>query len=734
MNPFKHAQTDSGSSLDGQFAGRLTLIVSLLAFVAGMGTVGWWTYRKGQRARADARLEAQVRIHAVDRQLSQVLEAVQTLAALTRQSGGTVPNFQRLGSDLLAVWPSLAWLDVEPGGVVADIVPRVGHDRSLGLNALKDPAQQAGAQEAAQRRVPIVSAPVVLEGGEWGLVARAPVILRGRDGRDFCSGYVAAALRLKDLRASVKLDPLASKGYDCSFYLWNSLQRKPLVLDARGSGSLAAPERQSVRWANADFCLALQPRGGWVNKTQAGLACVAVFVASGLMWLGLHLLETGREMERSLGETNRLLARATADRKQGREALAGAETELKQARALLQQSESVAADLQARVDAAARGAHQSHEALQVKLNEAEAGARDLQTRLEGAARVFKTKQTELDETHAALQAAQNNLRELQARSEAGAAAQARVREQDATLADLRARLDAATSSARDAAEEIAAGVARLEQLEDRNRKLKARLVEAEAAELKLAETSALLDTARAEVVRLSVAQSTAETPPQSAEPAPPEASPPVPTPETPVVLEEAPAPVAEPLAPPAEPIAAEAQGPTAPSDPAVEASAAAALAPEPPAEESAKRKPAKADRPKKARRDDQLDFFAAPAVVEAAVEVGGDAVSFGPAFEAPESTANETPAEATAEKASRAPRGAPPANPAQLRKAINQILPLFAGQDPGARDCLKDNRAIFRSAFAPETYPDFEQAVNAGDFTAAMDHLKKAARKHGISI
>lgn len=73
-------------------------------------------------------------------------------------------------------------------------------------------------------------------------------------------------------------------------------------------------------------------------------------------------------------------------------------------------------------------------------------------------------------------------------------------------------------------------------------------------------------------------------------------------------------------------------------------------------------------------------------------------------------------------------------NPAQLRKAMNQILPLFTGQDPGAKDCLKANRATFRSAFTPEAFVEFEQSVKSGDFSAALEHLKKAGKKHGVSV
>jgi HPt (histidine-containing phosphotransfer) domain-containing protein len=75
----------------------------------------------------------------------------------------------------------------------------------------------------------------------------------------------------------------------------------------------------------------------------------------------------------------------------------------------------------------------------------------------------------------------------------------------------------------------------------------------------------------------------------------------------------------------------------------------------------------------------------------------------------------------------------PPVNLNQLRKAVNEILPLLTGHDPGARDCLKDHRKPFRSAFSPEGFVEFEQTVKGGNYAEAVQQLKKAAKKHGIS-
>ena len=77
---------------------------------------------------------------------------------------------------------------------------------------------------------------------------------------------------------------------------------------------------------------------------------------------------------------------------------------------------------------------------------------------------------------------------------------------------------------------------------------------------------------------------------------------------------------------------------------------------------------------------------------------------------------------------------APPVDLPQLRKAVNQIVPLLTDQDPGAKDCLKDNRSTFRSAFTPEGYVEFEQLVKSGNSDTALEQLKKAVRKQGIAL
>lgn len=175
----------------------------------------------------------------------------------------------------------------------------------------------------------------------------------------------------------------------------------------------------------------------------------------------------------------------------------------------------------------------------------------------------------------------------------------------------------------------------------------------------------------------------------------------------------------------------------------------------------AKRKSARMAKREQVRRDDQIDLFegqleagqtpAHPAPNARAIASAED--SRLPALElAPTSAASAPqeldkgvrdlvadlkpvlkPKEGKPAPARRMP-APPPVNPAQLRKAANEIVPLLADQDPGAKDCLKANRATFRSAFTVEAYEEFEQCVKTSDFGTALEQLKKAAKRHGISL
>ena len=92
----------------GRSGARLGLVVFLVCLVLGMVLVGWQAMRRARDARDRARAEALARAAAVEAQFGQALSAAELLGALARQSGGAIPNFAKVGAEVLASRPGVA--------------------------------------------------------------------------------------------------------------------------------------------------------------------------------------------------------------------------------------------------------------------------------------------------------------------------------------------------------------------------------------------------------------------------------------------------------------------------------------------------------------------------------------------------------------------------------------------------------------------------------------------------
>lgn len=494
ISPFEKSPQDSTAGQEMTI--RPALIAFLLCFVLGLTAVAWRAKGQAERAQALARTEALARGGAVELQLSHAATAAEVLGALVWQSGGA--NFQPIATALMKAHPGLDCLELQPGGVVSAIVPRAGHERGIGLNVLKDPAQRQYAYAAIQRRGLTVAGPVLLSPGEPGIVVRVPIFRRGRDGRDAFWGLVAVSMRLSDALARAQVDTLGRQGYNYAFILRASPWQKTLTIAAHGAVSLQDAVQAPVRVQNLEFHLALAPRGGWVNKGTVLLESFGALIVSGLAGLLAHLLASRRGWGAALAQGERQLSCEIAERKRAQgecraaqEQAAGAQAQLNQARSALQQIEPAAKESQARLEAMLRSAEEASQSARTACGEAEARANQLQERLEAAVRTGEeaaaAKQAELEEARRVQQEAGQRAAGLQAdleaalraREEGAGAAQGQQEQDRATIAQLEARLEAANRSAKEAA---AANAVRLKEAEESNEELIVRLREAEQAQ------------------------------------------------------------------------------------------------------------------------------------------------------------------------------------------------------------------------------------------------------------
>ena len=69
-----------------------------------------------------------------------------------------------------------------------------------------------------------------------------------------------------------------------------------------------------------------------------------------------------------------------------------------------------------------------------------------------------------------------------------------------------------------------------------------------------------------------------------------------------------------------------------------------------------------------------------------------------------------------------------------FKKAGGLLAMLLAEGDPGARECLADNRKTVRAGFLPEVFEDFEKQVKGNDYPVALELLKKTGRRHNLHL
>jgi hypothetical protein len=723
-NPFLDAQTGSRSRPPGWLTVRPALTVFLLCLMFGLPIVGWRAKRHAEDARARARAAALARCATLELQFSQAVSAVEVLGALARQSGGTIPNFQAVAAEMLAAHRGLASLELQPGGVVKDIVPRSGNERGFGVKVLTHPDYGPGANSAIQKRALTLTGPLPLYRGDAGLVARLPIFVRGRDGRDAFWGFVAASMRLAEAMTLARVEDLAKEGYHYTILAPASSGRKPVTIAARGGLSVPHAVELPIRVQDLEFRLAVEPPGGWFSKTRLVLEIVCVLAVSGLLCLLVNLLESRNSVEMALAEANQRLLRETADKQQAqdefrstRDEAATTRAELDRTRSALQSSTTA----ELRLQAAARAAEELAQARYVDLEQ------------------LRAAQQQAEQTIAGLQARLNAAAEDE--KEAPLGLQTQLEAAQATIADLQARLEAASHPEREVKQSDADMTQPTAEAFhgpqcDRDGLLSPSHSPSEGERAKAGVGRVTGPDAQPEAIVVSQEASAAQAKEEAAA-----ASTPV-----------------EPTSGPATITAPELES-TAPTEPeATPATASPQQAEAPPA-----RKSPRSPRRKKVQRNDQMDLFETqPAAVPAPAALAVEAPAKEPMTESAPSPAVESlvPSAAIAaaesappmadsmEETLKEPKSAsepreeqrprplpapPPVNPPLLRKAVNQILPLFTGKDPGARDCLKANRTTFRSAFTPETFVEFEQSVKGGDFDAALEHLKKAARRHGIA-
>ncbi len=200
---------------------------------------------------------------AIQNSTQRALSATYALAALVRQSQGSIANFDAIASEMLAYYPGAASLQLAPGGIVQQIVPLAGNEKAIGHNLLQDPTRNKEAFLARDTGRLTLAGPFKLVQGGLGAVGRLPVFLDDSQGKPSFWGFTIVLIRYPQAIEAVGLAQLTQQGI--GYELWrihpDSGQKQSIT--ASSTTALIDPVARTLSIPNGTWTLSVAPLKGW---------------------------------------------------------------------------------------------------------------------------------------------------------------------------------------------------------------------------------------------------------------------------------------------------------------------------------------------------------------------------------------------------------------------------------------------------------------------------------------
>jgi len=185
--------------------------------------------------------------------------ATYPIAALIQAQNGQSTGFKELATKMLPLYPAATALQLQPNGIIQQIVPLKGNEAAIGFDVKQDPGFS---QKSLNEAKVTLTGPLTFTQGGKGFVARLPIYLNSEKGTRFW-GFSAVLIRTEDLVKSAKLAELTQLG------IAYQLNSKPstkgnIQIIARSPQSIASdPIIFSSQTANKTLLLQLSPINGW---------------------------------------------------------------------------------------------------------------------------------------------------------------------------------------------------------------------------------------------------------------------------------------------------------------------------------------------------------------------------------------------------------------------------------------------------------------------------------------
>ncbi|WP_096778586.1 bifunctional diguanylate cyclase/phosphodiesterase [Zobellella denitrificans] len=273
----------------------LVVLTFLFSLLLGSSLVWRHSSQEANQQKLAAIDIARFHINSLQVQLERNLSSAYALAALVKQGGGEIRNFDAVAGQLLPYYPQVKALALSPDGIIRHTYPLAGNEGSLGLNQLTHPLQGPEAELARDSRRLTLTGPVELAQGGVGLIGRLPVFMD--DASDDFWGFVSVVILLPDLLADTDLQALEQRGY--AFELWRQLATATGSMHRQiiAGSALPLPDdamTESLRLPNGHWQLSLALPGGWRDTQSLARHLLAALVFSLMLAFLVYLLAKTR--------------------------------------------------------------------------------------------------------------------------------------------------------------------------------------------------------------------------------------------------------------------------------------------------------------------------------------------------------------------------------------------------------------------------------------------------------
>jgi diguanylate cyclase (GGDEF)-like protein/PAS domain S-box-containing protein len=255
----------------------------LLVLCVGVAVIGLAEDARVAAKRQAAAATAAAQAARIKEQLERAASATYALAALVRQGGGQVPEFERIAREMLPLYPGVSALQLAPDGVVRQIVPLAGHEKALGHDLFADRARNKEALLAFQTRRLTLAGPFNLLQGGMGMVARLPVFQDDAPGgtRGFW-GFTTAVMRVDEMLAAGAIEDLARAGYRYELWRTHPDSNERQVFSSSSGPPLASPLEVELAVPNGRWTLGIEPVQGWWSGQAIAMELLLALLAASL--------------------------------------------------------------------------------------------------------------------------------------------------------------------------------------------------------------------------------------------------------------------------------------------------------------------------------------------------------------------------------------------------------------------------------------------------------------------